>query len=188
MMGGCLGRSLLTVGNPSLWNLQVQIPGVVLGRWVTHRKDGGSAMEIRYRGQLVRPHQVGCSCRSGWTLTCSLKQVYYTDGNSMFHTLKSSYSQWNYDQTPESFVAIFLFQTCHFVNLAFPKQCKWIRSDYINFTPCDIMGRDTPPTRIPQQKCAGCLGEAGGAVNVGACCAIPHPNTVKHMLPKYHAC
>lgn len=83
-------------------------------------------------------------------------------------------------RTPESFAAFFFFffiPNMYFCKPAFPKQCKWIRSDCIDIffflNTCDFMRRNTPPTKSPQWKRTWMRqSRSGSEVSVGARHAI----------------
>lgn len=88
------------------------------------------------RWGTVQPHWLGCSCAIRWTYTCALMFTLYNIAIPFFNTLKRFkffISKDISDQTPESFAAIFFIPNMYFCKPAFPKQCKWIRSDCIDF-------------------------------------------------------
>ena len=142
-------------------NPKAKVPGVALVEWVMHREGEDHGRKVKDQGQF---HHIECVLYVQlirWTCTGSLNAHAVLHWNPIFNNLKrqKKLAKEITDWTPESFAAIFFFiPNMYFCKPAFPKQCKWIRSDCIDLNTCDFVKRNIPPTKIPQQK-HGCISQ-----------------------------
>lgn len=97
---------------------------MALGTWV-FKEDSDHGMEPSIRDSSATSSRLLMSNYMGPDTFCRL--IWHYMETPVFNTLKRCKffnSKEIIDQTPESFVAIFLFQTCIFVNLHFPNSAS----------------------------------------------------------------